>query len=49
MVAGRENAAHARRLIVETCAKYGIDPGTLTLHQDRGAPSRSHRRWPIWA
>jgi putative transposase len=38
MVAERENAAHARRLIGETCAKYGIAPGTLTLHQDRGAP-----------
>jgi putative transposase len=38
MVAERENAAHARRLIGETCAKYGIEPGTLTLHQDRGAP-----------
>ena len=41
MVADRENAAHARRLIVETCAKYGIDPGTLTLHQDRGAPMKA--------
>jgi len=38
MVAERENAAHARRLIAETCAKYGVEPGTLTLHQDRGAP-----------
>jgi putative transposase len=41
MVADRENAAHAGRLIAETCAKYGIDPGTLTLHQDRGAPMRA--------
>jgi putative transposase len=41
MVADRENAAHARRLIAETCAKYNIDPGTLTLHQDRGAPMRA--------
>ena len=38
MVADRENAAHARRLIAETYAKHGIEPGTLTLHQDRGAP-----------
>ena len=44
MVADRENAAHARRLIAETCAKYGIDPGTLTLHQDRGAPMKG--RYP---
>jgi putative transposase len=41
MVADRENAAHARRLIAETCAKHGVAPGTLTLHQDRGAPMRA--------
>lgn len=41
MVAERENAAHARRLVAETCAKYAIEPGTLTLHQDRGAPMRA--------
>jgi putative transposase len=41
MVADRENAAHARRLIAETCAKHGVVPGTLTLHQDRGAPMRA--------
>jgi putative transposase len=41
MVADRENAAHARHLITETCAKHGIAPGTLTLHQDRGAPMRA--------
>lgn len=41
MVADRENAAHARRLITETCAKHDIDPGTLTLHQDRGGPMRA--------
>ena len=41
MVAERESAAHARRLIAETCAKQGVVPGTLTLHQDRGAPMRA--------
>jgi putative transposase len=41
MVADRENAAHARRLIAESCAKHGVVPGTLTLHQDRGAPMRA--------
>lgn len=41
MVADRENAAHARRLLAETCTKYGVQPGTLTLHQDRGAPMRA--------
>ena len=41
MVAERENAAHARRLIAETCAKHEVVPGSLTLHQDRGAPMRA--------
>jgi putative transposase len=41
MVAERESAAHARRLIAETVAKWGVEPGTLTLHQDRGAPMRA--------
>lgn len=41
MVAERENAAHARRLIAETCTKHEVVPGTLTLHQDRGAPMRA--------
>jgi len=41
MVADRENAAHARRLIAETVAKQGVAPDTLTLHQDRGAPMRA--------
>ena len=33
MVAGRENSAHARRLVAESCAKHGVVPGTLTLHR----------------
>ena len=41
MVAERESAAHARRLLAETYAKHGVTPGTLTLHQDRGAPMRA--------
>jgi putative transposase len=41
MVAERESAAHARRLVAESCAKQGIEPGTLTLHQDRGGPMRA--------
>ena len=38
MVADRENAALAGRLISETCGKYGISPGDLILHSDRGSP-----------
>ena len=41
MVADRENAALARRLIEETCLKHGIAPDTLTLHSDPGAPMTS--------
>jgi putative transposase len=41
MIAERENAAHARRLIAETCVRQGVVPGELTLHQDRGAPMRA--------
>lgn len=38
MVAERETAALAKRLIDETCERQGIVPGQLTLHADRGAP-----------
>jgi len=41
MVAPRESAALAERLIAATCAKQGIDPGHLTLHADRGSSMRS--------
>jgi len=34
----RENAAHASRLIEETCSKEGIEPDILTLHSAREAP-----------
>jgi putative transposase len=54
MIAPQESAALAERLIAETCAKYGIQPGQLTLHADRGgrdaqqagrvAPGRSRGR-----
>ena len=36
MVAHREHAALAERLMAETIAKQGIPPGQLTLHADRG-------------
>lgn len=41
MVAPRESAALAERLIAATCATQGIAPGQLTLHADRGASMRS--------
>jgi putative transposase len=36
MVATRESAALAEKLISETCAKQGITRGQLSLHADRG-------------
>jgi putative transposase len=41
MVARREAAALARRLIDDTLAKQHIAPGQLTLHADRGPSMRS--------
>jgi putative transposase len=38
LVAERESAALARRLVAETCAREQIQPGQLAVHQDRGAP-----------
>ncbi len=38
MVAARESATRAKRLIRNACQKQGVEPGQLTLHQDRGAP-----------
>jgi putative transposase len=38
MIARQESAALAKLLIEESVAKYGIEPGTLVLHSDRGAP-----------
>ena len=41
MVAPRESATLAERLIAETCARQGIQRGQLTLHADRGSSMRS--------
>lgn len=38
MVATRESAALAQRLVREATARQGITRGQLTLHQDRGGP-----------
>jgi putative transposase len=41
MVAHRESAALAKRLIEESCLRQGVSPGQLTLHADRGSSMRS--------
>jgi len=41
MVAQRESATLAERLISETCDKQEITPDQLTIHADRGASMRS--------
>jgi putative transposase len=41
MVATRESAALAEKLITATCAKQGITAGQLTIHADRGSSMTS--------
>jgi putative transposase len=41
MVALRESAELARRLIAETYRKQGVEPGQLTVHADRGSSMQS--------
>lgn len=41
MLAGRESAALAQRLIEETCHKQAIQPHQLTIHADRGSSMTS--------
>lgn len=41
MVAPRENAELAKRLIKESCQKQAIEPEQLSLHADRGSSMRS--------
>ena len=36
MLADRESSFLASKLIRETCRRHGIEPGSLTLHADRG-------------
>ena len=38
MVATKESAALAQRLIADSCAKQKVAAGQLTIHADRGAP-----------
>jgi putative transposase len=41
MVAPRESAELARKLIADTCSKQQIHPGQLTIHADRGSSMTS--------
>jgi putative transposase len=41
MVAPRETAELAKRLIADTCHKQNIQPGQLTIHADRGSSMTS--------
>lgn len=41
MVASRESADLAQRLIRESCEKEMIDEGQLTIHADRGSPMKA--------
>jgi putative transposase len=42
MLASRENADLAQRLIRDTIEKENVDPNQLTLHSDRGPAMKSH-------
>ena len=41
MLAYRESAESAKKLIAQTVERHTIEPGTLTVHADRGAPMTS--------
>jgi len=41
MIAYRESATLAKRLIAETCEKQNVQPGQLNLHADRGSSMKS--------
>ena len=42
MVSRKENSALAQLLMEQAMTRYGITPGQLTVHQDRGAPMTAH-------
>jgi putative transposase len=43
MVSAKENSALAQQLMDQATHRYGIMPGQLTIHQDRGSPMVAHR------
>lgn len=42
MLSKKENSALATQLFQEASERYEIEPSTLTVHQDRGAPMTAH-------
>ncbi len=42
MLSRKENSALSSQLITQAHERYAIEPGALTLHQDRGAPMTAH-------
>jgi putative transposase len=42
MVAAHENSALAKQLFADAVSRHDVEPGTLVVHQDRGAPMTSH-------
>lgn len=42
MISKKENSALSQQLMNEAVARYGVSPGQLTLHQDRGSPMIAH-------
>ena len=42
MISLKANSALSKQLMEEAIARYGIKPGELTLHQDRGSPMIAH-------
>ena len=42
MVSMKENSALSKQLMDEATSRYRIEPGQLTLHQDRGSPMIAH-------
>jgi putative transposase len=43
MVSAKQNSALAQQLMTKATARYQIDPGRLTIYQDRGAPMTANR------
>ncbi len=41
MIAERENSALSKQLFAEAISRYRLEPGSITVHNDRGAPMTS--------